>query len=80
MSGLLLDKADFHIEEAVVQSKEIQSCCKLDSAGEGLPKMAITNLGLSARAHDCILEVVRTIADLARSNDIRSEHISEAIQ
>jgi magnesium chelatase family protein len=65
---------------ADMQSKEIQTFCKLDSAGEELLKMAITKLGLSARAYDRILKVARTIAGLARSGDIRLEHISEAIQ
>ncbi len=65
---------------ADMQSKEIQSFCKLDSAGEDLLKMAITKLGLSARAYDRILKVGRTIADLAHSLDIQPEHISEAIQ
>ena len=65
---------------ADMQSKEIQTFCKLDSAGEDLLKMAITKLGLSARAYDRILKVARTIADLAHSTDIRPENISEAIQ
>lgn len=65
---------------ADMQSKDIQSFCKLDSAGEELLKMTITKLGLSARAYDRILKVARTIADLTSSNDIRPEHISEAIQ
>ena len=65
---------------ADMQSKEIQTFCKLDAAGEELLKMAITKLGLSARAYDRILKVARTIADLASSSSIRPEHISEAIQ
>jgi len=65
---------------ADMQSKDIREYCKLDSAGEELLKMAITKLGLSARAYDRILKVGRTIADMAASADIRPEHISEAIQ
>ena len=65
---------------ADMQSKDIQSFCKLDSAGEELLKMAITKLGLSARAYDRILKVARTIADLAASQSIQPGHISEAIQ
>ena len=65
---------------ADMQSKEIQTFCRVDAAGEELLKMAITKLGLSARAYDRILKVARTIADLASSLSIRPEHISEAIQ
>ncbi len=65
---------------ADMQSKDIQNYCKLDASGEDLLKMAITILGLSARAYDRILKVARTIADLSSSSDIRPEHISEAIQ
>jgi magnesium chelatase family protein len=65
---------------ADLQSKDIREYCKLDAAGEELLKMAITKLGLSARAYDRILKVGRTIADMAGSTDIRPEHISEAIQ
>ena len=65
---------------ADMQSKEIQMYCKLDAAGEDLLKMAITKIGLSARAYDRILKVGRTIADLGGSEDIRPEHLSEAIQ
>jgi magnesium chelatase family protein len=65
---------------ADMQSKEIREFCKLDDAGEELLKMAITKLGLSARAYDRILKVGRTIADMAGSASIRPEHISEAIQ
>ncbi len=65
---------------AVMVSKDIREFCPIDPAGEELMKMAITKLGLSARAYDRILKVSRTIADLASSDSIKPEHISEAIQ
>jgi len=61
-------------------SKEIKEFCKIDSAGEELLKMAMTKLGLSARAYDRILKVSRTIADLDKSEKILPQHLSEAIQ
>ena len=65
---------------ADMQSKDIREYCKIDSASAELMKMAITKLGLSARAYDRILKVSRTIADLAGEENITSSHISEAIQ
>lgn len=65
---------------ADMQSKDIKEWCEIDGACQELMKMAITKLGLSARAYDRILKVSRTIADLASSSSIRPEHISEAIQ
>jgi len=61
-------------------SKEVRSFCKLDSAGAELLKMAMTKLGLSARAYDRFLKVSRIIADLDNSENILPQHISEAIQ
>jgi magnesium chelatase family protein len=59
--------------------KQVRKFCELDQACEMLLKQAMTEFGLSARAHDKICKVARTIADLADSEDIRSEHIAEAI-
>ncbi|OGU98740.1 MAG: magnesium chelatase [Ignavibacteria bacterium RIFOXYB2_FULL_36_7] len=61
-------------------TKEIRQFCSLDSSGAELLKMAMTKLGLSARAYDRILKVSRTIADLEHSNNILPQHLSEAIQ
>ncbi len=61
-------------------TNEIRQFCKLDSAGTELLKMAMTKLGLSARAYDRILKVSRTIADIDGSESILSKHLSEAIQ
>jgi magnesium chelatase family protein len=65
---------------AGMQVGEIRRFCRLDGTGEELLKTAITKIGLSARAYDRILKVGRTIADLASSDEIRPEHIGEAIQ
>lgn len=54
--------------------------CRIGPESESLLEMAINRFGLSARAHDRILKVSRTIADLENSNNILPEHISEAIQ
>jgi len=61
-------------------SREVRVYCKLDEAGEELLKMAMTKIGLSARAYDRILKVSRTIADLEQSENIQTQHVSEAIQ
>ena len=63
-----------------MSSKEVRHFCQLDSTGAELLKMAMTKLGLSARAYDRILKVSRTIADLENSENILPQHISEAIQ
>ena len=54
--------------------------CRIDAQGEKLLELAVEKLGLSARGHQRILKVARTIADLAEEEDIRTEHLSEAIQ
>jgi magnesium chelatase family protein len=63
-----------------MQSKEIRKYCQIGERGNELLKMAITKLGLSARAYDRILKVSRTIADLEGDEEIKPEFVSEAIQ
>jgi magnesium chelatase family protein len=63
-----------------MQSKEIRRYCGVDDDCQELLKNAIDKMGLSARAHDRILKVARTIADLEQSDDIKAGHIAEAIQ
>jgi len=64
---------------ARMSHKQIEKFCKLDEAGEMILKQAMQEFGLSARAHDKICKLARTIADLAGAPDIATEHISEAI-
>jgi magnesium chelatase family protein len=52
----------------------------LDDAGERTLEMAVRRLGLSARAHDRILKVARTIADLGESERLLAKHVAEAVQ
>ena len=65
---------------ARMSSQQFRKFCTLDSEGEGMLRMAMDQLNFSARAHDRILKVARTIADLAGSDAISGEHVSEAIQ
>ena len=54
--------------------------CRLDDAGEMLMKNAFEHMGLTARSHDRILRVARTIADLDGAEEIQVSHLAEAIQ
>jgi magnesium chelatase family protein len=65
---------------AAMGVREIRQYCQLDAAGERLLEQAMQHFGLSARAHDRIRKVARTIADLAGEEAIAPAHLSEAIQ
>lgn len=65
---------------AAMQSREIRNYCRIGPEAESLLKQAMDRMGLSARAHDRILKVARTIADLEASTEILTGHIAEAIQ
>lgn len=64
---------------ARMSHKQVERFCTLDSASELILRQAMTEFGLSARAHDKICKVARTIADLAGAKDIAPEHVAEAI-
>ncbi len=64
---------------SAMSPKQIRKFCELDADSEMLLEKAMQRQGLSARAHDRILKVARTIADLEGSESVQSSHISEAI-
>ncbi len=59
--------------------RQTRQFCPLDSEGQNLLKASMTDLGLSARAHDKVLRTARTIADLDESQKIEPMHLNEAI-
>ncbi len=65
---------------AMMSSQLVKQVCSINQAGNVLLKTAMDKLGLSARAYDRILKVARTISDLAGSEEIKIEHLAEAIQ
>ena len=60
--------------------KDMEKYCALSPEGEALMHSAFRSLGLTARSHDRILRVARTIADLAGSETVEAEHLAEAVQ
>ena len=65
---------------AQMSSPQIRTFCELNSDAERMLERAMQQQGLSARAHDRILKVARTVADLAGESEIGVRHIAEAIQ
>ena len=80
----LIQRERFRNTETKCNSKmtpvQTRSFCKPDEKGRRLLEKCFDSLGLSARAYDKILRVSRTIADLAGSEEIKYEHIAEAVQ
>ena len=70
---------DKRMSNAYMSHSQIEKYCQLDEQSEALLKNAMTELALSARAHDKILRVARTIADIENHENINSVHIAEAI-
>lgn len=65
---------------ATMGSRHVRQHCRLDSESSGYLEHAMEQMSFSARAHDRILKVARTLADLAGSPDIRPNDVLEAIQ
>ena len=65
---------------ARIPPSQLRRLCALDDAAERTLEMAVRRMGMSARAHDRILKVARTIADLSGVPDISAKHLAEAIQ
>ena len=64
---------------ADMSHRQTRDFCQLGDEARGMLRGAMAEMGLSARAHDKILRVARTIADLDQSDDIQTHHLSEAI-
>jgi magnesium chelatase family protein len=63
-----------------MSARDLRRYCRLSEQVEALLRVAITRLGLSARAYHRILKIGRTIADLAGAAELAPAHVSEAIQ
>lgn len=71
---------DTTMSNARMSSRLLRKHAAIDAEGERILRQAVSELGLSARAHDKVLRVARTIADLAGEDAISAMHLSEAIQ
>jgi magnesium chelatase family protein len=68
------------VPNARLRGAALRRDCAPDDAGRRLLQAAVERLGLSARAHDKVLRVARTIADLEGSDCVRAAHVAEAVQ
>jgi magnesium chelatase family protein len=60
-------------------SRQVRQHCQLDATCQKMLRGSVEEMGLSARAHDKILRVARTIADVAGDQQISESHLAEAI-
>jgi magnesium chelatase family protein len=65
---------------AHIPSQTLRKLCALDETGERTLEMAVRKMGLSARAHDRVLKVARTVADLDGAPSVLAKHLAEAVQ
>jgi magnesium chelatase family protein len=65
---------------ALIPHRHLRELCALDDTGERTLEMAVRRMSLSARAHDRILKVARTIADLGGVERVAAKHVAEAVQ
>jgi magnesium chelatase family protein len=65
---------------AHIPVRQLRKLCALDDSGERTLEMAVRRMGLSARAHDRMLKVARTIADLDQAERVTAKHLAEAVQ
>jgi magnesium chelatase family protein len=63
-----------------IPPSQLRTICALDDSGERTLEMAVRRMNLSARVHDRLLRVARTVADLDHSPNVASKHLAEAVQ
>jgi magnesium chelatase family protein len=73
-------KSDKLTTNSAMGARQVRDHCKLDAEGKGYLEHAMAEMKFSARAHDRILKVARTLADLAGKENITGNEVLEAIQ
>jgi len=68
------------VDNSEMNGEQIRKYCVIDDVGKNLLKQAVSQLHLSARAYYRVLKLARTIADLAESKEIATDHLAEALQ